>query len=34
MYADDSGTMQYAGIDISAGQYIADELGKSFRSRT
>ena len=27
MYADDSGTMQYAGIDISAGQYIADELG-------
>ena len=28
MYADDSGTMQYAGIDISAGQYIADELGK------
>ena len=26
MYADDSGTMQYAGIDISAGQYIADEL--------
>ena len=29
MYADDSGTMQYAGIDISAGQYIADELGIS-----
>lgn len=27
MYADDSGTMQYAGIDISAAQYIADELG-------
>ena len=27
MYADDSGTMQYAGIDISTGQYIADELG-------
>ena len=27
MYADDNGTMQYAGIDISAGQYIADELG-------
>ena len=27
MYGDDSGTMQYAGIDISAGQYIADELG-------
>lgn len=27
MYADDSGTMQYAGIDISAAQYIADEMG-------
>ena len=27
MYADDNGNMQYAGIDISAGQYIADELG-------
>ena len=26
MYADDSGTMQYAGIDISAGQYIADDF--------
>lgn len=31
MYADDSGTMQYAGIDISAGQYIADELGKELQ---
>ena len=27
MYADDNGNMQYAGIDISAGQYIADEMG-------
>ena len=31
MYADDSGTMQYAGIDIPAGQYIADELGKELQ---
>ena len=27
MYADDSGEMQFAGIDISAAQYIADEMG-------
>ena len=27
MYADDNGNMQYAGIDISAAQYIADEMG-------
>ena len=33
MYADDSGTMQYAGIDISAGQYIADELGHGASGR-
>ena len=31
MYADDSGTMQYAGIDISAAQYIADEMGKELQ---
>lgn len=31
MYADDNGNMQYAGIDISAGQYIADELGKELQ---
>ena len=27
MYADDNGNMQFAGIDISAAQYIADEMG-------
>ena len=27
MYADDNGDMQYAGIDVSAAQYIADEMG-------
>ena len=27
MYADANGDMQYAGIDISAAQYIADEMG-------
>ena len=31
MYADESGTMQYAGIDISAAQYIADEMGKELQ---
>ena len=31
MYADDNGDMQYAGIDISAAQYIADEMGKELQ---
>ena len=31
MYADDDGVMQYAGIDISAAQYVADELGKELQ---
>ena len=31
MYADESGTMQYAGIDISAAQYVADEMGKELQ---
>ena len=31
MYADESGAMQYAGIDISAAQYIADEMGKELQ---
>ena len=31
MYADDAGVMQYAGIDISAAQYVADELGKELQ---
>ena len=31
MYADDNGDMQYAGIDISAAQYIADQMGKELQ---
>lgn len=31
MYADSTGTMQYAGIDVSAAQYIADEMGKELQ---
>ena len=31
MYADKDGVMQYAGIDISAAQYVADELGKELQ---
>ena len=31
MYADESGAMQYAGIDISAAQYVADEMGKELQ---
>lgn len=31
MYADENGDMQYAGIDVSAAQYIADEMGKELK---
>ena len=31
MYADANGDMQYAGIDVSAAQYIADEMGKELK---
>lgn len=31
MYADENGDMQYAGIDVSTAQYIADEMGKELR---
>ena len=31
MYADDNGTMQYGGIDISVVQYIADAMGKELQ---
>ena len=31
MYADADGVMQYAGIDVSVAQYIADELGKELQ---
>ena len=31
MYPDESGAMQYAGIDISAAQYVADEMGKELQ---
>ena len=31
MYADEDGVMQYAGIDISAAQYVAGELGKELQ---
>lgn len=31
MYADENGDMQYAGIDISTAQYIADEMGKELK---
>ena len=31
MYADKDGVMQYAGIDISAAQYVAGELGKELQ---
>ena len=28
MYKGENGTMQYGGIDVSVGQYIADSMGK------
>lgn len=31
MYADENGDMQYAGIDVSTAQYIADEMGKELK---
>lgn len=31
MYADENGDMQYAGIDVSSAQYIADEMGKELK---
>ena len=31
MYADANGNMQYAGIDISAAQYIAEKMGKELQ---
>lgn len=31
MYADENGDMQYAGIDIFAAQYIADDMGKELQ---
>lgn len=31
MYADANGTMQYAGIDIFAAQYIAEDMGKELQ---
>lgn len=31
MYADENGVMQYAGIDVFAAQYIADEMGKELK---
>lgn len=31
MYADENGEMQYAGIDVFAAQYIADEMGKELK---
>lgn len=31
MYADDNGDMQYAGIDVSVAQYIADDMGKELQ---
>ena len=31
MYADDNGDMQYAGIDVSVAQYIADDMGKELK---
>ena len=31
MYADENGDMQYAGIDVSAAQYIAGEMGKELQ---
>lgn len=31
MYADDKGEMQYAGIDVSVAQYIADKMGKELK---
>ncbi len=31
MYADDNGDMQYAGIDVSAAKYIADNMGKELQ---
>lgn len=31
MYADENGDMQYAGIDVFAAQYIADDMGKELK---
>lgn len=31
MYADGNGDMQYAGIDVSVAQYIADDMGKELQ---
>ena len=31
MYADENGDMQYAAIDVSSAQYIADEMGKELK---
>lgn len=31
MYKGEDGTMQYGGIDVSVGQYIAESMGKELK---